>query len=213
MNTPITMKVTLGALADLLSYCESKKMNLAKIKCHVDNIAFCELRGAFAHAYSLAIAADNSRTFAAMAEAIELVIAEINRAIEAAHSEALAMNEEMTAATRVLDIDEAFDQARKIDRMIGNLDWLPACVVPNGFTPADCDYIIALNRRLAPGLMACDLLTAESAAYEMDVQRNATKSCKYPDHILASHAAYFDALPEGEEALTLAEFAECLGHK
>lgn len=93
MTTAITMKVTLGALAGLISYCNNKKMTLAKIKCHVDNIAFCELRGTgFAHAYGLAVAADNCRTFAAMAHAIQSVITEIERVIDAAHAEALEVN-------------------------------------------------------------------------------------------------------------------------
>lgn len=94
MSTPITMKVTLGALSGLISYCNNKKMTLTKIKCHVDNIAFCELRGVdcFAHAYTLALAADLSRSFAAMADAIQAIINEIERAIDAAHDEALNIN-------------------------------------------------------------------------------------------------------------------------
>lgn len=94
MTTAITMKVTLGALAGLISYCESKKMKMAKIKCHVANIAFIELsHPAFSYAKSLAGKADKCRSFAALALRIQSVITEINRVIDAAHAEALEMAE------------------------------------------------------------------------------------------------------------------------
>jgi len=94
MTTAITMKVTLGALAGLLSYCESKKMKMAKIQAHVSNIAFIELNHAsFAYAKDLLNeAADKRRTYAGVANCIQAAITEINRVIDAAHAEALEMD-------------------------------------------------------------------------------------------------------------------------
>lgn len=93
MTTAITMKVTLGALAGLLSYCENKKMKMAKIQAHVSNIAFLELNHpAFKHAKDLAEMADKDRTFKALAETIRFVIIAINCAIDAAHAEALEVD-------------------------------------------------------------------------------------------------------------------------
>lgn len=95
MTTAITMKVTLGALAGLVSYCENKKMKMAKIQAHVSNIAFIELNHpAFAYAKELLNeAADKRRTFSGVANCIQAAITEINRVIDAAHAEALEMNE------------------------------------------------------------------------------------------------------------------------
>lgn len=91
----MTMKTTLGALAGLISYCESKKMKMAKIQGHISNIAFLELNHpAFAHAKALLNeAADERRTYAGVANGIQATITEINRVIESAHAEALEMNE------------------------------------------------------------------------------------------------------------------------
>lgn len=95
MTTAITMKVTLGALAGLISYCENKKMKMANIQAHVSNIAFIELNHpAFAYAKELLNeAADKRRTYAGVANCIQAAITEINRAIDAAHAEALEMAE------------------------------------------------------------------------------------------------------------------------
>ena len=95
MTKAITMKVTLGALAGLISYCENKKMKMANIQAHVSNIAFIELNHpAFAYAKDLLNeAADKRRTYAGVANCIQAAITEINRAIDAAHAEALEMAE------------------------------------------------------------------------------------------------------------------------
>lgn len=100
MNTAITMKVTLGALAGLISYCENKKMKMAKIQAHVSNIAFLELNHpAFAYAKDLLNeAADKRRTYAGVANCIQAAITEINRAIEAAHAEAVEVDAVVEAA-------------------------------------------------------------------------------------------------------------------
>lgn len=102
MTTAITMKVTLGALSGLISYCESKKMKMAKIQAHVSNIAFIELNHpSFAYAKDLLNeAADKRRTYAGVANCIQAAITEINRVIEAAHAEALEMNEVIDLAVR-----------------------------------------------------------------------------------------------------------------
>lgn len=94
MTIAITMKVTLGALAGLISYCNNKKMKMAKIQAHVSNIAFLELNHpAFAYAKDLLNeAADKRRTFAGVANCIQAAITEINRVIDAAHAEAVEVD-------------------------------------------------------------------------------------------------------------------------
>lgn len=142
------MKQVIGALSALKGYCESKKMKLSKIKAHVDNIGFLELRGAngFAHAYTLALACDLSRSFAAMADAIQALITEIERVIDAAH-----------------------DEARKINRMIGNLDTLPEVIEAYGFTAEDVQYIIDLNKRLMPEMVESDMAVAHNMAIRREL--------------------------------------------
>lgn len=100
MTTAITMKVTLGALAGLISYCENKKMKMAKIQAHVSNIAFLEMNHpALAYAKELLNeAADKRRTFSGVANSIQAAITEINRVIDAAHVEALEVDEVVNAA-------------------------------------------------------------------------------------------------------------------
>ena len=87
------MKTAIGALSGLISYTESKKMTMAKIKCHVSNIAFMNLgAAAFDYAKELAEEADKCRTFAGLGNAIRRIITEVERVIDAAHAEALEMN-------------------------------------------------------------------------------------------------------------------------
>ncbi|MFU1851400.1 hypothetical protein [Citrobacter portucalensis] len=90
------MKSVIGALSGLISYTESKKMTMAKIKCHVSNIAFMNMQNeSFAYAMQLAEDADKCRSFAAMGNAIQKIITEIERVIDAAHAEALEFNAEV----------------------------------------------------------------------------------------------------------------------
>ncbi|ENH1243130.1 hypothetical protein ABVU25_005011 [Escherichia coli] len=39
------------------------------------------------------------------------------------------------------------------------------------------------------------------------------KTANYPDWLINDYNRYFDALDEGEEALSIDEYAECLGFK
>ncbi len=99
MTTAITMKTTLGALAGLLGYCESKKMKMAKIKAHVENIAFLEFNHpTFKHAKDLGMMVMNDRTYKAVAETIRFVIIAIEQAIKADHAEALEVDAVVNAA-------------------------------------------------------------------------------------------------------------------
>lgn len=126
MTTAITMKTTIGALNGLISYCNNKKMTLAKIKCHVDNIGFLELRGnaCFAHAYGLTVTANNCRSFSAMAHAIQCIITEIERAIDAAHDEALTEDAEVNEWNEVKttftagEMEYLHGEALKMDEVI-----------------------------------------------------------------------------------------------
>ncbi|OOB84538.1 hypothetical protein BZY71_24260 [Leclercia adecarboxylata] len=71
------------------------------------------------------------------------------------------MAEEHADVWAGLDTWEAMrDEARKMDRLIGNTDLLPE----SGLNAADADFVIAATERRYPGMMAADILTAHTEA-------------------------------------------------
>lgn len=46
-----------------------------------------------------------------------------------------------------------------------------------------------------------------------NIRRNRMKTANYPDWLISDYNRYFDVLDEGEEALSIDEYAECLGFK
>lgn len=63
-------------------------------------------------------------------------------------------------------LDAAHAEARIIDRLIGNADLLPEYAHKYGMKPALMGYILELNKRLCPELLAADIEAAHVAALE-----------------------------------------------
>lgn len=92
----------------------------------------------------------------------------INRLCEMAFNNAAFEAKQRNAKT-VHDVEEARSLARKIDRLIGNLDCLPECVAPYGFDADDVNLVIALNQRLFPELIESDIAVAHNRALRREI--------------------------------------------
>lgn len=64
---------------------------------------------------------------------------------------------------------EAFQEAREMNRYVGNADLLPQ----SGFCQADRDYLLAVNARLHPDLLAFDVSEAHAEALVMNAEIDA----------------------------------------
>lgn len=86
--------------------------------------------------------------------------------IDAALVNSLSDLRNMTAKEIAELAGKAFDEARLINRLIGNVDLLPEYGLKYGLTPDDFDYVLSQTERLHPGMLATDIETAHAAALE-----------------------------------------------
>ncbi|MFS9592266.1 DUF5417 domain-containing protein [Enterobacter hormaechei] len=123
-------------------------------------------------------AADAHACFASLSDDVQAVVIEIAHAA-ALESEARkeAMRQAGTAGINYVmgeehaDVwaglnswEDMRDEARRMDRLIGNTDLLPG----SGFNAADAEFVIAATERRYPGMMAADILTAHTEALAQD---------------------------------------------
>lgn len=86
-----------------------------------------------------------------------------------AHAEALEMNAQFDSVEYPTVTAECYHEARVMNRYIGNADLIPS----SGFCQADKDYLLGVNARLRPDLLAYDIRTAHEEALDINAKFDA----------------------------------------
>lgn len=86
--------------------------------------------------------------------------------VEAAHGEALEYNAQFDSVEYPTVTRDCLCEARTMNRYVGNADLIP----DSGFCQTDRDYLLAVNARLHPELLAFDIQEAHAKALTMNAE-------------------------------------------
>lgn len=119
-------------------------------------------------------------TAAELGRLADMVARNVMFEADAAHTEALAYNAQFDSVEYPTVTKECFHEARDMNRYVGNADLLPQ----SGFCQADRDYLLAVNARLHPDLLAFDVSEAHAEAREMNVWMD---RAAFRDELMSRH--------------------------